>query len=234
MHKKLTTACLALVALAAFVLPAAAQAVTHPVLTHPTGTVLATGTKITATNTANSLLVETNGTTKLTCTKVSMTGTLTNNVTGTVKGNISAAAFSGTGEGGACTGIFNAVVTPESLPWCLKSEEGFGADEFQVAGGACGGAATKIKFKLTVFGGAAHCEYESTSTTAVKGTYTTHSTGDAILSTPRSGHTATEDSGFVKTFDNTPFELCPKSSALQMSLTMETDETTAKPIYISE
>ena len=51
MSKKLTTACLALSALAAFALPAVASA--SPEITHPTGTRLATGTKITGTNVGN-------------------------------------------------------------------------------------------------------------------------------------------------------------------------------------
>src|ERR1044072_2672059 len=40
MHKKIITACLALVALAAFALPATASAATDPQITHPTGTLL--------------------------------------------------------------------------------------------------------------------------------------------------------------------------------------------------
>jgi hypothetical protein len=235
MHKKLTTACVALVALAAFVLPAAAQATNKPLITHPTGTTLATGSLITGTNVGNTLLVTTGGETKLTCTTATMTGKLTSNTTGNVQGNITAATFTGGGSGGACTGIFNAVVVPEGLPWCLKSNSEMENDEFQVSGGECGGTASKIKFTLKVFGSETQkCVYESTTTTAVKGTYTTHSTGDAVLTTPRAGGTLSGDSGFNKISDTTPFELCPKSSALKMTFTLETDEATAKPLYISE
>src|SRR4051794_21243602 len=119
MHKKLITACLALFALAAFALPAAAQAVNHPLITHPTGTKLATGVKITATNVGETLLVNTTtGAQELACTTASMTGELIKNETGNIQGNITAASFTGTGSGGACTGSFlNPTIEPTGLPW---------------------------------------------------------------------------------------------------------------------
>jgi hypothetical protein len=236
MHKKIMTACFALLALAAFALPAAAQAVNHPVVTHPTGTTLATGTKILGVNTLNTLLVTTTGETKLTCTSAKMTGTLTSNTTGNVQGTISSAEFKGSGSGEACTGIFNAVVDPESLPWCLKSTEAMGTDEFQVSGGECGKAPTKIKFTLTVFGSTTQkCVYESTETTAVRGEFTTDvSGGDAVLTTPRAGGTLSTDSGFVKITDDTIGSLCPTSSALKMTFTLKTDNALNEPLYISE
>jgi hypothetical protein len=48
MSKKLITSCTALLALAVFILPAAASA--SPEITHPTGTRLGTGANITGTN----------------------------------------------------------------------------------------------------------------------------------------------------------------------------------------
>jgi hypothetical protein len=234
MRKKLITACVALVALAAFVLPAAAQAANSPVFTDPTGTVLTGEPLIKGTNLGETLLVTTTGETKLKCTTATMTGKLKTNTTGNVQGNITSAAFTGTGSGGACTGIFNAIVVPESLPWCLKSTSTMETDEFQVSGAECGKTPTKIKFTLKVFGSETQkCVYESTTTTAVKGSFTTHSSGDAVLTTPRTNGTLSGDSGFTKISDTTPFELCPKSSALNMSFTLETDEG-GSPIYISE
>jgi hypothetical protein len=235
MHKKLITACLALFALAAFALPAAAQAVNHPVLTHPTGTILATKTKITATNVGETLLVNTaTSATELACTKASMTGELIKNETGNIQGNITAASFTGTGSGGACTGSFlNPTIEPTGLPWCLKSNETMATDEFQVLGGKCTEAAKKITFVLRVAGG--ECEYQSTTTTGVKGTFTTDSTGDALLSTPRAGHTANEDAGFTKIRDTVIFHPCPSSNGLQMTFTLETDVASpVEPLYISE
>lgn len=239
MHKKLITACLALVALAAFALPAAAQAANSPVLTHPTGTILGTTTKITATNVTSSTMNPTaGGSAQLTCTNVKMTGEVTTNTTGNVQGTITAAEFNNGSSTSPCTGFFNATVDPLGLGtgagqgWCLKSTSAMGEDEFQVLGGKCSEAAKKIKFVLT--NSAGECEYESTGTTAAKGNYTTDTTGDAILSVPRSGHTPTEDAGFTKIRDTTLFALCPSSSGLQMSLTLETDTNASNdPMYIS-
>jgi hypothetical protein len=241
MHKKLITACLALVALAAFALPAMAQAANKATLTQPTGTAMTAGTKITGTNIGNSLILSTSGSTQLTCTIATMTGELTKNETGNVQGNISAAAFTGAGPGNRCTGFVNLAVDPLGLGtgagqgWCLKSngtiEET--TDEFQVFGGKCSETTKKIKFLWTAETGG-ECEYESTTTTAFKGTYTTDTTGDAILTTPRSGHTATEDAGFTKIRDTTPFGLCPSSIGTSLKFTLEKDEATSTPIFISE
>jgi hypothetical protein len=236
MYKKLITAYLALVVFVAMALPAVAQAVNHPLITHPTGTTLATGSLITGTTVGNFLMVETNGTTKLTCTTFVITGKLTSNTTGNVQANITSGTYSGTGEGHACTGLFNAITVPESLPWCLKSNTEMENAEFQISGGECGKSASNIKLTLKVFGSETQkCVYESTTTTAIKGTFTTHATGDAVLTTPRTGGTLSGDSGFIKISDTTPFELCPKSVAMKLAFTLETEEIeTARPFYISE
>jgi hypothetical protein len=120
-----------------------------------------------------------------------------------------------------------------ALPWCFKSDETMENDEFQISGGKCTEAAKAIKFswKLGVGG---ECEYESTSATAFKGAFTTDITGDAVLTIPRSGHTATADAGFKKIRDTSTFQFCPSSLAFKTSFTLETDEATAKPLYISE
>lgn len=230
MYKKRITTCLALTALAAFILPAAVQAVNHPIVTHPTGTKLAVGTRFTATNVSSSAIANTTGSIVLTCTTVSMTGELTKNETGTVQGNITAASY-GSG-GGPCTGFTNFTVTPQALPWCIKATESMGNDEFQITGGKCNEAAKKVKYLWKT--GSGECEYESTTTTAFKGNFTTDGTGDAILSYPRTGHSATEDTGFSKVRDTTPFQICVSSIATQMSFTLETDEAIANPLYISE
>jgi hypothetical protein len=241
MHKKLITACLALVALAAFALPAMAQAANKATLTQPTGTPMTAGTKITGTNIGPTFLRSTVGAEQLKCTSDLMTGELTKNETGNVQVNISSATFNGEGPGSRCTGFVNAHVSPLGLGtgagqgWCLKSNsttEGT-TDEFQVLGGKCTETAKKIKFLLLPETGG-ECEYESTSTIAARGTYTTDTTGDAIVTTPRSGHTPTEDAGFTKIRDTTPFSLCPSSSGLEMTFTLEKDEAIKTPIFISE
>ena len=206
MSKKIIMACMALVALAAFALPAAASAANDPQLTHPTGTLLAAGAKITGTQVGPSALYSTSGTKELECSKGTMTGTLIKNTGGTVEGEVTKAEFGGTGAQAAgeplpeCTGLgfftTNTSVTVNSVPWCLKSTPLMAEDEFQVSGGKCGAAATKISFTLlpTGFG---ECTYTSTQT-AIKGTYTTDTTGDAILKVTKTNTNA----GFSKTAGN--------------------------------
>jgi len=238
MFKKLTLACLAVAALAAFIVPASASArtVTHPtgkvMTTHPAGTTCTTNPEgcILATNVGETELQTTTGTTILRCTTAKMTADLTTNTDNSVAADITSAEFTGTGASGACTGIFTETVDPEGLPWCLRSDNTMGEDEFQVTGGLCSEAAKKVSFKLT---GTANCKYESTTTTVAKGTFTTDtpSTQDAVLHVPRTGHTPTEDAGFTKVEGGIA---CPSSGALKMSFTLETDTPgTANPIYIS-
>ena len=244
MHKKILTACIAAFALAALALPVAAQAANTPVITHPTGTVLnptgkecggKPGICISARNVGNSLMLDTSGNTQLTCTTVSMSGRLIKNTTaGGNEGQISAASFTGTGAEGRCTGFVNAKIDVLGLPWCLKSNSEMVTDEFTITSSACGAAAAKFKFQLTPSIGGT-CSYESTKT-SLRGTYTTHSTGDAILAIPRSGLTTAEkntDVGFTNTHDTSPFSVCPSSSMLSMSLTLKTPGPATEQLYIS-
>jgi hypothetical protein len=228
MSKKLITACMALFALAAFALPAAASA--SPEITHPTGTRLATGVNITGTNIGETKIRDTaNENTLIKCTTASMTGSLTENSGTSVKGNITSTSFSGTGSGGRCTDSFGAAAFVDTnvgngTPWCLLAKSTFAANEFQVTGNSCGSEARSITFVLTdsVVG---TCKYNRTG--VVKGTYTTHSTGDAILTVaPSTTNSAwTKEEGSV---------LCPASGLLEMSFTLETDTTASNdPLYIS-
>jgi len=229
MLKKLTMYCLALTALAAFSTPSSSSAANNPQLTHPTGTVIPIGTKVTATNVGETELQTTVGTTIQKCTSAAMTMELTRNAAGNVMSNVTSALVSGTGAGGACTGIFTEKYSFDGLPWCLRSDNTMGEDEFQVYGGACSEAAKKVTLKLT---GTANCKYESTTTTFVKGTVTTDSpaTQDAGLQVPRTGHTPTEDAGLIKVEGGIA---CPSSGALRIAFTLETDSAAAEPIYIS-
>jgi len=245
MSKKIIMACMALVALAAFALPASASAANDPQLTHPTGTLLnpttgsCTGVGgticITGTQVGHSSLYSTSGTKELTCSTGTMTGYLLKNSGGTVEGEIHSASFGGTGEQVAgephreCTGVgffsANTTVTVKSVPWCLKSTPLMAEDEFQVSGGKCGAAAAKITFTLlpTGFG---ECTYQATQT-SIKGTYTTDTTGDAILTVNKTNSNA----GFTKTAGSF---FCPSSGEIEMSFTLETDNAAkAEPLYIS-
>jgi hypothetical protein len=255
MGKKLITACLGLFALAAFALPAAASA-TSPVVTHPTGTALATGTKITATNLGTTKLKNASGETTLTeCTTARMTGTLTKNKEGHIEADITTATFFGGGAGKykgmeECKGVSilpDATVTSNGTdpvgtkideedvangtPYCLTAGGVLAANKFTIRGGTCSEEPRKIIFILDTtkfFEGdiERECKYERT--TAIEGTYTTHSTGDAILSVAANE----KETGFTGVAGNNV--LCPSKGTLQMSFTLETDTTpTAEPIYIS-
>ena len=251
MSKKLITACMALFALAAFALPATASA-TSPVLTHPTGTALnpktgeCTGVKeticLTGTNIGNTILRS--GNTILSeCTKATITGYLTKNEGGVIEGTVHTATFTGAGgqdpaeaaNMSECKGeiLGNTTVTTngggvdentvaKGTPWCMKSNV---LGSLTVRGGKCSEAARNIDFimKSTSIGS---CVY--TRAAAIPGTYTTDPTG-----------TGTGDVIVSLTPENTEFVLkegpilCPGKGSLEMKFTMETDETTATPVYIS-
>jgi hypothetical protein len=229
MQKKLIGACLVIAAFAA--LPSLASA--KPVLTHPTGMVLAVNTPITATNVGNTTLVTPNGT--LTCSTAKMTGKLTVNSTNSgIEGDIESATFSGTGSAGhgglnECTGsglVTNAVPTATKLPWCIEATTA--TDEFEVRGGACTAAATELTFDLFAtdpfFGTTIECKYFRPKTEPVKGTFQTDTAGtDAELSIAN------------QKFSEEPGNpgACPSSGNLNMTFTLETDTVATSPMYIS-
>ena len=230
MSKKLITACMALAAFAAFaVVPSLASA--KPVITHPTGTVLATPTKITATNIGETEMVTSIGTLK--CSTATLTGTLTTNSTAAgTEGTIESATFAGTGSAigssdKECTGGFgNAAITPNpatnGLPWCLEATEA--NDKFNLRGGSCAEKERAIRFTidLTVFGSTLTCNYERT--TAATGTLTTDTSGEDAQ-----GGIVSQNWPAVA---GNPFG-CPSNGELTMKFTLETDQETASPMYIS-
>jgi len=232
MSKKLITACMALFALAAFALPAGASATE---LTHPTGTTLATGTKITGTSIGSLVLWNEAKTSKLVeCSTATLTGTLTANDP-TPKGTIETAVFGGTGskvEGAPepeCTGTFGNVTVDTNIgngtPWCLTLTS---ETAFSVRGNECAKEQRAITFVLTSTT-VGTCKYSRTA--AVTGTATTDtgvSATDAILHVPAtvesSNATFTKEEGSI---------LCPSTGLLEMSFTLETDNIKAEPLYIS-
>ncbi|MGN6201285.1 MAG: hypothetical protein ACTHNY_02640 [Solirubrobacterales bacterium] len=232
MSKKLITACMALFALAAFVLPASASAVE---LTHPTSTRLATNVKIDATSIGIQKLTDPSGNPLVECTSATMTGTLTKNNGSEVEGSIESTTFSGTGTNGECTSVIGGLTVDTNLgngtPWCLRATPTMNADEFQVRGNSCANASRPITFVLTstTIG---TCKYSRSE--PIRGTYTTDTNPnpqDAILSLSGSGETGTTDTNFTK--EEGSF-LCPGSGTLDMEFTLETDTTpTASPLYIS-
>lgn len=237
MSKKLITACMALVALAAFALPAVASAANDPDLTHPTGTMMAvhplgktcledpTGC-IDATNIGVTKMKSPGGATLVECSQATMTGMLTKNDGSNVEGDITSTSFSGTGTGGECTSSFGGITVDTNIgngtPWCLRSTSTMGTDKFQVRGNACNLASRSITFVLTSTT-VGTCKYNRTA--ALEGEYTTHPT-DAILHLKPGASTefALEEGGFF----------CPSAGQLEMSFTLETDTTaSADPLYIS-
>jgi hypothetical protein len=236
MSKKLITGCLALFALAAFALPAVASAAT-PVITHPTGTRLDPSTGsctsvsgticITAHNVGETKIRDTaNENTLIKCTGATMTGYLTENSGTSIKGNIHTTSFSGTGASGRCTDSFGAAAFVDTnlgngTPWCLAASGT--ENKFTVRGNECSKESRSITFVLTdsVVG---TCKYSRTGT--VNGTFTTHSTGDAILTVAPS----TTGSAFAKEEGSV---LCPASGLLELSFTLETDNNLTEPLYIS-
>lgn len=226
MSKKLITACMALVALAAFALPAVASA--SPELTHPTGSTLATGSKIKATNIGATKLIA-GGTTLIECATSTMTGTLTKNSGTETEGTIESTTFSGTATEGKCTSNFGGATTIHTnigngTPWCLRATSAMATNEFQVRGNSCSSEARSITFVITNSIGT--CKYNRT--TALKGTITTDTGGsptDAILHlTPSANTEFTKEEGGI---------LCPSTGQLEMSYTLELDQATATPVWIS-
>jgi hypothetical protein len=240
MNRKFIAICSALAALAVFALPTVASA--SPELTQPTGTRLAVGTKIKGTNVGNSVFKTDDATTSLAeCGSTVLTGEVVKNNGTEVEGTITTATASGTGaifnEMSECTGSFgNFSVTSNSsadgesvasgTPWCISAGGKVGADEFQLRGGKCSEAARAIRFiyDLTGPGILIECKYKRVE--AVKGTFTTDSSGDALLKA-----TAGPNTTVVGEVGN--HFLCPVSGTFEVSYTLEADEATAKPLYAS-
>ncbi len=240
MRKKTAAAGMLLIASVVLAItPAMASANNKPVLTYPTGTQLATGTKLLATNVGNLSMLDTKDAILWSCSTSKLTGTLVANSGGTFEATIEKAEVGGTGEIGAghplpeCTATTgNFFFDFESLHWCLRSTPAMATDEFQVRGGGCSEAERKIKFSLTFTNVNTEvgeiCVYEGGP---LRGTFQTHSEAgqpDAIFSVPGAAAKAifTRSSG---TF------LCPSDMYLQHSFTLETDTTSSSdPLYISK
>jgi hypothetical protein len=226
MGKKLILACAALVALAAFALPATASA--KPRLCETVGAnceTLATGKKIHAHQVGASKLTakdeKGNTITLVECSAATATGTLTKNNAEAVEGTIESASFTGTAASGKCTSalggptlVTTSPVAPEAwngLPWCLSASGT--EDKFTVRGGACNETTRAITFVLhtTNIG---VCRYARTS--GVEGTFTTHtsSTEDAVL-TVAGAEVAKDGSGV----------LCPNIGFLDTTFTLTTDDS---------
>jgi hypothetical protein len=216
MSKKLIAACMAIVAFAALAMASSASA--KPVLTQPTGTVLATGTTITATNVGETIMTTSLG--NVTCSTATLGGKVTrNNTAEGIEGNVESATFAGTGELAAgepdkeCTSWTGGVsVTPNpptnGLPWCIKAVEA--NDNLQIRGNSCASAARPIRFTLVFTSGfIGTCTYQRI---------------EPLAGTLRTDLVAGEDAlGSISAQEFTKFEGgggCPSSGKLDMTFTL--------------
>jgi hypothetical protein len=229
MKGKLIAACMTLAACVAFgVAATSAMAVTAQA---PTGTGLAVGSKIQATNLENTVMTSLTTEKLIECSNAKMTGELVTNGPSTITGNITSASFSGTATDLDCTSntgtaIFVTTNIEGGLPYCLKTIAE--KDEFEIRGARCAENARSIKYTLDATG-VGYCGYETSS---LRGTFTTDVTGtvtDAVMTLDHAGpFTRYESKGLVTFF-------CPeKGVTLDMKFTLETDPTegSASPIYI--
>jgi hypothetical protein len=227
MGKKLIRRCTISVVLAAFILPATSAA--SPEFTQPTGTRVGFGTSILGTAIGTQRLTDTSGNTLFECTGASLTGTMMKNNGSEAEVTIENVAFSGTAIGGGCTSNFGNIAVDTNIgngtPWCLK----LGAsDTFIVRGNTCSAEQRSITLVLTS-STIGTCKYSRAA--VLKGTFTTHSTGYAVLTTAGSGATGVEDSGITKEEGSV---FCPSSGTLDLSFLLERDESPAtNPLYIS-
>jgi hypothetical protein len=228
MFRNRITPCVALLVLIAIALPAAASATNDPQLTSAGGTV-PVGSKFELTNVGELIWWNTSTNIRLLTIPgtVTLTGEVTTNSGGTVKGKISTADFSGTGAVSTDNGlnegtgeIGNSYVTVKNLPLELSSMPTMATDEFQVTGSA--GAKVKFLLGSTTAG---ECEYEAVG--SIKGDYTTgtSATTDAKLTTRDT------EAGSGSKLIRGGF-LCPGSLVWSWSLTLEKDNV-AEAIWIS-
>jgi hypothetical protein len=198
-----------------------------PRLTFPTGTSLATGSKLRATNVESVFL--TSGAIKLTCTTSQWTGTLTKNNGSEIEGNIETASIGGTGTGGSCTtGSENMkwTLSPPStngLPWCFRATSAMASDEFQIRGGKCTEGTKPIRYIWeSASESSFECVYERATGSPISATYTTH---------PEDAKLAISEAEFNLVL---PSGACPPSFSLNSTFTFERDNTPENaPLYIS-
>jgi len=199
MQKKLIMACMAIAALAAFVVAPAASA--SPALTE-SGVKVAAGTSITGKNTGNVLFT---GGFAVECSSADLKGTVSTN-TGSWIGitvPLFSSSFTGSGFGGDCTSALGDVQMTLNGSLCLETS---GADTVPVNG--CGGP---ITFTLKVTSAGISCAY---STASVTGSFKTNAA--ATVNVFSQG--ATRESG--QSF------LCPSEGRMTMDFDLTTTDGT--------
>jgi hypothetical protein len=235
MSRKIIMACMAVVALAAFALPASASASkatleeagvpldpTTKECTGVKGTICIratnTDTVSTLTNASKEPLAE--------CTNVSMTGYLLKNTHAAIEGTIAAASFNGTPgvtpHTTHCKSSFGTITVTTNpatngLQWCLRSTETMAADEVQIRGGSCTAAARPIRFILDS-SVAGECTYERSA--AVVGEVTT---------TPNPALIHIKEQEFPRIAGGF---LCPSKGFLDLTMSLYTDTEKEEPLTV--
>jgi hypothetical protein len=213
MSRTIIAVCTAIAAIAAFAIVSTASA--NPVLTHPTGTVVPQGIKVKGTNVGSTTFVTSLG--SFGCTAGQITAVVTTNETarGTEAELTSASLSNCTTWAGAVTVTTNPPTN--GLPWCLEATSA--SDEGFLRGGGCASVVRPIRFVLDFSFG--ECTYQRA--TAARSTLRTD--------------VAFEDATFsLKEQEWTLFSggsLCATSFLLNATFTMETDSTSAEPMYFS-
>jgi hypothetical protein len=233
MSKKIIMACMAVVALAAFALPASALAskITleeNGVVLNPVGKECGgkPGICIRGTNTdIVSVLTNSNGEPMVECTDVKMTGRLIKNTHEEVAGTIESASFIGTPGITPHTthcksnvlGTVTVTTNPATngLPWCLRSAAAMAADEVQIRGGDCTAAARPIRFIMHTAVG--ECVYERAE--AVKGSITT---------TPAAAQVSVVGVKFTRVSNF----FCPAEGFLDLKMSLYTDTANEEPLSV--
>lgn len=206
MSKKLFAALMALAAIGAF---AAASASANPILTQPTGTIVPTGTAITAQSVGTTVM--TTGLGNVVCDTATMSGTLTTNSTASgSKGDVTSASFHNIGSTECSSWTGGVTVTPGvagGLPWCLEATTA--TDEGKVRGGKCSELARGIKFSLD-FTSIGTCEYNRSAA------------ANGSLATDVSGQEATVAMSEQEWTKVGGGALCPNSGKLDMTFKLST------------
>lgn len=202
----------------AFVLlPTAAFAENSPELTYPTGTRLATESKVRSVNVGNVNFTSSAGTTA--CTSLSLTGTLNKNNGSELEASLESGSLTGAGVDKRCIGPSQYWTGP-GAPWCLRSTPELTEDEFQIRGGSCSKSAEAIKLSFTKPVVLTECAYEKT--TPIIGTFKTDPTEDALFTSKEVEYTRVSG-----------VETCPITTKLDTTLTFEKAEAFTAPLYIS-
>lgn len=194
-------------------------------LTAPTGSKLSAGSALKGTNIGAVLVTNLTGELLYRCDNAEMGGEVVTPGSVTTTFNVTSFIFRGTGAGETCTSGFGTTMQwtfaiAGGLPYCIKTIAE--TDKWEWRGGKCSEATRSIKWTVD-FSDGGRCGYEKAGLT---GTFTTHSTGDAVLTSIKEGNSKRyEAEGGFSAF------LCPSEAQLDMSFTLETEAGAA--VYIS-